>query len=315
MRCSDVPARLQRYQWVNLFEPHAFESLLESLRARAIELRIAVPDERTRLTEKAIYDSLIDSFATWTLYSEGGRFEKIKPVEAVAVTTNSKHVVLGSADGTVRVWGLETGEHLRTLIGHSEAVKVLIMMPDDNHVISGSWDYTLRLWNLSTGNEPRSISDITSYLALTLTRDGTRLICGSQDGDGILRVWNLVTGDVQPIFTNHESHITAVAVTPDGKYVFSGCLEGKLVLSELTTGKTLHTVAAHSSAINKLVVIDHGNRLISVSYDKTVKLWDLETWESLSFTAEAEFGNCCVVLDGPTIVVGDYSGTVHFLRV
>ncbi|EKD10831.1 WD-40 repeat protein [Arthrospira platensis C1] len=50
--------------------------------------------------------------------------------------------------------------------------------------------------------------------------------------------------------------------------------------------------------------------------DKTLKLWDLETGEVLAtFTGEGAMESCAIAPDGVTVVAGDGSGRVYFLRL
>ncbi len=59
-----------------------------------------------------------------------------------------------------------------------------------------------------------------------------------------------------------------------------------------------------------------GQRAVSGSLDKTLKLWNLAPGEEIaSFTAEAGFTACALAPDGVTVVAGDTSGRVHFLRL
>ncbi|MDJ0694814.1 hypothetical protein [Mastigocoleus sp. MO_188.B34] len=59
-----------------------------------------------------------------------------------------------------------------------------------------------------------------------------------------------------------------------------------------------------------------GKRAISALGDKTLKQWDLETGEVLhTFTGESRMTTCGFAPDGVTIVAGDASGRVHFLRL
>jgi WD40 repeat protein len=56
--------------------------------------------------------------------------------------------------------------------------------------------------------------------------------------------------------------------------------------------------------------------MISSSWDKTLRVWDLESREVIArFTGEGALECCAVVPDGRTIVAGEMSGRVHFLRL
>ncbi|KAB8321308.1 hypothetical protein SD81_005245, partial [Tolypothrix campylonemoides VB511288] len=68
--------------------------------------------------------------------------------------------------------------------------------------------------------------------------------------------------------------------------------------------------------VTALALTADGKRVISASNDNTLKVWNLETGEIIvSFAGEHPFSCCTVALDKRTIVAGDASGRVHFLRM
>jgi WD40 repeat protein len=46
---------------------------------------------------------------------------------------------------------------------------------------------------------------------------------------------------------------------------------------DLETGRALRTLEGHSGYVNGLAVTPDGQRAVSASYDKTLKVWDLDT--------------------------------------
>ena len=70
-------------------------------------------------------------------------------VQALAVTADGK-VISGSADKTLKVWNLDTGQCLKTLQGHTNVVAALTVIAD-GRVVSGSHDGTLKVWNIDIG--------------------------------------------------------------------------------------------------------------------------------------------------------------------
>ncbi|WP_445300728.1 MULTISPECIES: WD40 repeat domain-containing protein [unclassified Microcoleus] len=55
---------------------------------------------------------------------------------------------------------------------------------------------------------------------------------------------------------------------------------------------------------------------MSGSDDNTLKVWDLSTGNLIaSFTLENPIASCAIAPDGVTIVAGDESGRVYFLRL
>ena len=65
---------------------------------------------------------------------------------------------MSSHDRTLRLWDLQTGELLRTLVGHEGMVFAAAMSPDGRQALSGSHDRTVRLWDLRTGQLLRTFA-------------------------------------------------------------------------------------------------------------------------------------------------------------
>lgn len=63
----------------------------------------------------------------------------------------------GTKDGLIRLWDMRTGEVVRVLEGHMDAITSLKF--DATTIISGSLDGTMRLWDLRSNN----LTDIISY--------------------------------------------------------------------------------------------------------------------------------------------------------
>ena len=66
-------------------------------------------------------------------------------------------LVTGSFDKTINLWDTETGDHLRTLHGHTDSVTSLSIYAPLHYIVpqlvSGSVDKTIIVWNLQTGFE------------------------------------------------------------------------------------------------------------------------------------------------------------------
>ena len=56
----------------------------------------------------------------------------------------------GTWSGEIRVWDAETGEHLKTLTGHTGGVSSVAFRPDGKTLASGRTDGTILLWDFST---------------------------------------------------------------------------------------------------------------------------------------------------------------------
>lgn len=80
----------------------------------------------------------------WSL--PGGHLQKSLVGHDGTISTakmNSKFVISGGVDRTVRVWDVQTGQCLRVLAGHDDEIECLQF--DNEVVVSGSLDHTIRV--------------------------------------------------------------------------------------------------------------------------------------------------------------------------
>jgi WD40 repeat protein len=106
----------------------------------------------------------------------------------------------------------------------------------------------------------------------------------------------------------------AVAFTPDGGRLVSGSHDNTLKVWDLATGTVLQTFEGHTSPINAVAVTPDSRYALFVSGD-AIKAWDLVSAVVIAtFTADGTVSGCTVAPNG-TIVSGDWSRSVHFLRL
>ena len=74
-------------------------------------------------------------------------------IQSSPLAFSSEGSLLASAgeDGTIRLWDVETGAHLRTLTGHLRFVYCVAFSPDGKILASGGEDKTIQFWDVETG--------------------------------------------------------------------------------------------------------------------------------------------------------------------
>ncbi|MGI0499338.1 WD40 repeat domain-containing protein [Limnospira platensis] len=137
--------------------------------------------------------------------------------------------------------------------------------------------------------------------------------------DKTLKLWDLEQGRELATLSGHSGWVNAVAIAPDGKRAVSASDDKTLKLWDLEQGRELATLSGHSGWVNAVAIAPDGKLAVSASDDETLKLWDLATGRAIAtFTGEfsfKSFKSCAVASDGVTVVAGEMSGQMYFLRL
>lgn len=198
------------------------------------------------------------------------------PINALLLTLGNNQLISASADKTVKVWDLTSGEVLQTLRGHTSFINAIAVSPDGQQLASGSADGEIRLWDLASGETRQTFADSSvSINALAITRNGQQIISGN--AEGVIQRWDLSTGDLLDTWTAHTSAINALAVSPSNQLLASGSADKTIRLWDLNSGEAIHVLSGHASFVNAIQFSPDGADLISGSADTTLRLWDVET--------------------------------------
>jgi WD40 repeat protein len=157
----------------------------------------------------------------------------------VKFTFNGVQIVSGSTDGTVKLWDVSTGEHLRTLQGHSDRVNSVGLSSDGMKIVSASQDTTIWIWDLISCKHLQTLHGHSSAV-YTAAFSPTNDFIASASFYGHVRLWDVVSGvtvrTLNQDFINWDwDHIK---FSQDQQYVNMGSLCLQTGLPILASGDT-----------------------------------------------------------------------------
>jgi WD40 repeat protein len=210
----------------------------------------------------------------------------------IAITLDGR-ILSASLDNTVGVRDLMTGALLFVLEGHEHQVWSLDVHDELNIAASGSRDGTARIWDLATGTATRVIdikaSDTQSGLfpesnvdvwSVRFSPDGSRLATTGEDG--MVRVWDVATGQELIAVQSHTDSGQDLAFSPDGSILYSAGDDGIVVALDALTGSRVGDRFPHSSGLRSLDIDSQGTRMVTGTVDGSAVLWDLLSRDSLA---------------------------------
>jgi WD40 repeat protein len=215
-----------------------------------------------------------------------GRYASFSP--------DSKWIVIGSEDGTIRLYSAETFAEKARFIAYDDG-EWLAMTPDGYYAASVNGDKYLnaRVGNTVTGIDPyRSVFNKPAVVAARLSNNGrmnhndnivsvavnpagTRIAAASLDK--LVKIWDLESGRELRTISNIGGYANTVSWSPDGKYLINGAEDKTVRIWDAETGRVVRTITGHTDYVNEARYSPDGRRIASCADDKLIKIWDAET--------------------------------------
>ncbi|HEY4308952.1 MAG TPA: protein kinase [Pirellulales bacterium] len=202
-------------------------------------------------------------------------------VYGVAFSPDSRLLVSGGEDGTIRLWDSQTGQEIRVIQAHQSCTNDLEFSPDGQLLVSVGCDNCVKLWNTATWTEIGTLTKREKpVMCVAFSPDGKRIAFGEEGNSAC--VWDLVRRELVAEFAPGEG-CNAVAWSPDGRLFAAGSANARIWDTETwTIVDTLHHAPslAFSPDSQFLIAAQHGSG--------NATLYDITTRRSQSIVVSAE---------------------------
>jgi peroxin-7 len=199
------------------------------------------------------------------------------------IAWNERHenqILSSCGDGSIKLWDLTLNDFpIRNWHEHTKEVySVHWNLVNKQHFISGSWDLSIKLWDPEI---PRSISTFAEHqncIYQTIWSPHAGEIFASASGDHTVKLWDIrQPRSVQTIIA-HQNEVLALDWNKyqRDQIVTSGVDKSIKSWDLRSPYLPIVELQGHGYAVRRLKCSPHdGNLVGSVSYDMTMRLWDL----------------------------------------
>jgi predicted Ser/Thr protein kinase len=178
---------------------------------------------------------------------------------------------------------------------------------DGTRAVAGGVGGQLLRVNLKTGAElPPLKGTIGLVQHMSASAEGTRAVVAFGQ---TLEVWDLSAGKVLHKLTFGARHVTALALSADGKRAVVGGLDGEIQVWDADAGKELARLTGHTKMIGGLALSADGTRALSCGHDKTLRVWDVPTRTELRQLPATQYVQTVAALsaDGKRALTAGYT--------
>lgn len=179
-------------------------------------------------------------------------------------------LVSASSDYTARVWSVPSLSPVALLSGHRDDVEMAVFSPDERRVATASRDRQVRIFDTASGTLQACLEGHRAdVISVEWAAGGNQLV--SSGDDGTIRRFSASNGELLDTIDLDGVEADTVVCGPGGVF-FVGTDHGEIVTLR---GAARHVTAGHASGIKRLVFQVSTGTLLSASYDRLVKLWQV----------------------------------------
>jgi len=196
-------------------------------------------------------------------------------VYKVAFSTNGKMIATASDDKTVKLWRVRDGKLLKTLEGHSAAVRGVAFSPNSEIIASVSNDTTVKLWN-TDGILLTTLPGHDGEVYGVAFSPDSKIIASASE-DKTVKLWK-PGGTSLKTLSGYSSSVYGVSISPDSELITTADANKNVKLWN-REGNLLNTLTGHSDRIFAVTFSPDSQIIASAGGEGTVKLWKRDgTW-------------------------------------
>lgn len=199
-------------------------------------------------------------------------------ITSVAINRSGEWLAFGCAKlGQLLVWEWQSESYVLKQQGHFFDMNTLSFSPDGQLVATGGDDGKVKVWNTASGFCFVTFEDHSATVSqVEFAKQGQVVFSASLDGT--VRAFDLIRyRNFRTFTTPNPVQFNSLAVDPSGEIVCAGGQgDGfEIYMWSTQTGKLIDVLSGHEGPVSALAFAPTGDRLVSASWDRTIRVWDV----------------------------------------
>lgn len=230
----------------------------------------------------------------------------------VSFSPDGKYLLTSSSDYSARLWSVPDLKLLTVFSDHDDDVEMSVFHPTEPLVATASRDHRVRVYDF--GGVLRNVFEghTADVISVAWTERADELISSSDDGT--IKRWSLHAAEAIADIDLGGVETDTVALAADGT-TFAGNDKGEIIVLD---GDRITRHPAHDAGIKRLVYNAGNQLLVSLSYDRALRVWDVSDGfrqvASSSLPSQV-WPRSCAFLNDATLVFATFGASYATYRI
>lgn len=226
-----------------------------------------------------LYSSSGDKFVTrWSIskqQQDNFAIHLDSPAYSLCLIQHSSLLIACCTNGTIVAIDVNSKQLLWEHNFFGKAIFSSVELPNEKLIVFGDAEGQLGIVDFQ-GNLQANFQ-LNCGKIRQLISHGNKMFSASQDGKW--RQFELPTfNEIQTQYA-HEGGVNTLLYFPNSHTLLTGGKDAHLRLWDIISQQELISIAAHYQTIYGIYLTNDFNKIVSVSMDKTIKIWDAESWK------------------------------------
>ena len=177
-------------------------------------------------------------------------------------------------DARVSLYDAATGKLLKSFSEHQFPISGICWTVEGKGFISCDVAGYVRITNIEPNEDDAIVQKSLPSMGVCV-RDSDGVIAAIDGRDVIIR--DAQGKELRSFNGGHDNYAQSLALSPDGRLLAVGRIDGVVGLWEVDSGKLIHELEKHTDTVVSLVFTNDGTKLVSGARDSQAIVWDVGT--------------------------------------
>ena len=230
--------------------------------------------------EKFIFTGSGDRFvAKWNLKTgiqEAFSIRCDQAIYQIKLICNKTILLIGTSSGAIHVINLSDRKEIKHFIAHNVAIFAFEEILEINQFYVGDANGNLSVWNSLSWEMMLFLPlNVGKIRCIRISNDRKSIYLACQDGT--IRQFDTKNFNEINCWQAHDTGANSIIESQDNK-LYSAGKDGYIRIWELGSPPLcIKQIPAHNFGIYDLLFMQNGKSMLSISRDKSIKLWDIDS--------------------------------------